>query len=536
MAQVVTRVNLAAMAFPFLAEFSGRSIIVKQTDQNYVAQITSKEDLDKDVGIPTLYYCHNVMATAQGYQAIGYQQLIATPDSSTAPVGVFAGIIPVISAGEAAVAEDLTATPPIAAVAAELPFKSYLGYSSGGSFYYCADPYYSWTYLGNYPQFAGRQITTAYINGATYIYFAGLGCYKFKYSTHELVAVNLLGVVPEEVLGIVAVQGYLLVWSKSTIAWSSLIDPKDFTPSLATGAGGGSVQGARGDIVACVSHTIGLVIYTNQNAVAAPTSGNHRFPFNFRELVASGGLSSLDKVTYDSNSGNHYSYTSSGLQLVSLQATQTIIPELTDFLAGSVFEDFDETTDTLSTVNLTSTMLKRLTLVSDRYLCISYGVTEYTHVLIYDLVLRRWSKLKYTHVEVFEFSLLQAEVVETPRRSIALLNSVGTVVVVRLDLHNSDANGVMLLGKYQYIRQRTTTLQAVDLENVHENAINFSLYDFPSIDGKNPALKIRGYWKYGTNLFRRYLFHVTGINHSLLFKGAFDIVSLVITLTVHGRR
>lgn len=76
------------------------------------------------------------------------------------------------------------------------------------------------------------------------------------------------------------------------IAWSSLIDPTDFTPSLVTGAGGGAVQGAKGDIVCCVSHTIGLVIYTNQNAVAAPTSGNARYPFNFRELVASGGIAS----------------------------------------------------------------------------------------------------------------------------------------------------------------------------------------------------------------------------------------------------
>lgn len=39
-----------------------------------------------------------------------------------------------------------------------------------------------------------------------------------------------------------------------------------------------------------------------------------------------------------------------------------------------------------------------------------------------DEVTKRWGKDKFPHLEVFELSLLTAEIVETPRRSIALLS------------------------------------------------------------------------------------------------------------------
>ena len=509
MADIPYRANLAAMAFPFLSDLSGRAVIVKQADQNYVAQITSKDDLDKDIGIASLYYCHNVIATSSGYQAISYIPLIA-PLLTVSFAGIFATLDSVVSK------------------------KAYIGYTAEGDFYYCSDPYYSWTFFASLPTLAGKQVTLAYINGITYCYFATVGCYVFDFTTLNLVAVTLAGLVPTLILGIVAVQGYLLAWSSQAIAWSSLLDPKDFVPSLSTGAGGGAVQGAKGDLVCCVSHTIGLVIYTNQNAVAAPASGNSRYPFNFRELVASGGLASMGLVTYDSNTGNHYAYTTSGLQLISLQQTQTVIPELTDYLAGAVFEDFDEVTDTFTVTHLTSTLKKKISLVSDRYLIFSLGIVEFTHALVYDLINKRWSKLKHTHVDVFEFALMTAETVETPRRSIAFLTKTGQVDVVKIDTMDTESRGVILLGKYQYVRQRLVTLESAEVENVPVGG-EFSVSDWYTLDGKTPIKKPSTAIE-ASGLVRKVGFHATGINHSLLFKGSFNIVSLVLSFHVHGSR
>ena len=511
MSQNATRGNLSAMAFPLLSELSGRGIIIKQTDQNYIAPIQPKEDNDRDIGVPSLYYCHNVIATSQGYQSINYSKIVQEVSAGTTNfVGVFS------------VLESSTSS------------RAYIGYDSAGNFYYSLDPFYSWVLIGALPALAGKTVTTAYINGLTYAYFAKVGCYKFNFTTHVLDAVTLTSLTPANILGITSVQGYLITWTASGIAWSSLIDPTDFTPSLVTGAGGGSVQGAEGDIVCCVPHTIGMVVYTTQNSVAAPTSGNARYPFNFRKLVASGGVASADLITYDANTGNHYTYTTSGLQLISLQQTQTVLPEVTDFLAGSIFEDFDELIEEFTTQELNSVMKKRFRLISDRYLIISYGITEYTHALVYDLSLKRWGKLKFTHTEVFEFSLIAAEIVETPRRSIAFLTKNGSVSVVKIDARDAGASGVLIVGKYQYVRTRMTTLETIDIENVIPGA-NISCVDFYSLHGKDTQIKV-GTLLDSDTLSRRYGFTVTGQNHSILVKGGFNLVTLVINTNINGRR
>lgn len=514
MAQVITRLNLASAAFPFLSEFSGRGIIVKQSDQNYIPTVTSKEDLDKDVGIPQVYYCHNIIATGQGYQAVSYIDQISGP--ADAP---FLGIIPIID---------------------DLGNKIYLAWNALGKVYVSPSPNFNYyIYVQTISAIATKEVTYCVVNGVTYVYIAQTGCYTFDfYTTYTLVSKTLTGITTSAVLGIFACQGYMLVYSTNSVLWSSLADPTDFTPSLTTGAGGGQVQNIRGDIVCCVAHTIGFVVYTNQNAVSATSSGNSRYPFNFRELVASGGLFSKDLVTYDSNTGSHYSYTTSGLQLISLQQAQTTIPEVTDFLAGSVMETYDEQESKFVVTHLTTPMKKKLVLIADRYLVISYGISSLSHALIYDTIMKKWSKLKIDHVCCFEFALLQAETAtESPRRSMAFLGADGSVKLLKIDTRDSNANGVFLLGKIQYIRQRVTTLLSADIENIESDA-TLTVQDLYTLDGKTPMVKAGYHMPSSISgaQVRKYLFNSVGVNHSLLLKGRFNLTSIVVATAVHGRR
>ena len=76
MSQITYRGNLSSKSFPFLAENFGRTVIVKGQDQNFNRQVTAAEDNDKDIGIPQLYYCHNVMPHPEGFQSVGYTQTI----------------------------------------------------------------------------------------------------------------------------------------------------------------------------------------------------------------------------------------------------------------------------------------------------------------------------------------------------------------------------------------------------------------------------------------------------------------------------
>ena len=153
---------------------------------------------------------------------------------------------------------------------------------------------------------------------------------------------------------------------------------------------------------------------------------------------------------------------------------------------------------------------------------------------MYDLIQRRWGKLKITHTICFEFSILSSVVTETPRDSLAFLQKDGTVKIVDFSIHSKINSGILILGKFQYIRQRLLQLQEANVENMVQSG-EFSLYDLSSLDGKNTSTKI-GYLQESTGLYRKYKFHTTGINHSLLFKGSFYLVSVVLAFNVHGRR
>lgn len=504
MSQIRYRANLSAKSFPFLSENWGQSIIIPAQDQVYNPRITSPEDADKDIGIPQIFYCHNVLPYAQGFQSIGYQSILP-PNSPE--VGNFS-IIHFLRDDQ--------------------DNKAYLGITKTGGFF--INNGVNWTYKTNY---GTGQVTLAYVSGITYIWIDGYGCVKYDFTTGLFVGVTLTGLSIPDIHGIAPSFGYLIAWSIASVAWSSTIDPTDFTPSLTTGAGSGSIEGAKGAITFCLPHTLGFMVYTTSNVVVAIYSGNARYPFNFREIVSSGGCASAELVSYDANTGNHYAYTTSGLQLISTNVGQTIFPEVTDFISGQLFEDFDESTYTFTSTPLSQALAKKITVVSDRYLIISYGITALTHALVYDLTQKRWGKLKVDHVDAFEFQLTNPGVFEIPKQSIAFLKNTGEVVIITFAITNSSGNGIVFLGKYQYVRSRLMELQEVWMENVH--GANFTCRLYSALDGKNAIWNDPDLMT-SAGLLRQMYFRKAAMNHSLLFKGSFNLSSLELVFNIHGKR
>lgn len=509
MGQITYRANLSAKTFPFISDNWGRTVIQAGPDNTFNRQVSSAEDVDRDVGIPQIYYCHNVMPFAQGFQSVGYLETIPTSGLSTTFVSIN-------------ILRD------------NLDNKAYLGVDAAGNFYITNGSV--WTFKFLVPGAAGKLITTAYVQGVTYIYVANIGCYKYDFGLGVFTAVTLTSLDPLQVIGIFGAVGYLLAFNIATIAWSSTIDPTDFTPSLVTGAGNGTVEGARGGIKFVLPQLLGFIIYTSANAVAGLYSGNARFPFNFREIVGSGGTSDANLVANDAGSSSHYAYTTSGLQLVNTSYTSTTNPEITDFISGKLFEDFNSTTDTFSQMVLTSTMKKAINVVSERYLIVSYGVTELTHALVYDIVQKRYGKLKITHIASLEYELQNPGVTEIPKQSIGFLQKDGRVVTVDFNVY-SNASAVMLCGKYQYVRARLIQLDQIFFEDIITPA-NFTFRVWAALDGKSniasipillsPAVPTSNQQIYGSRAI--------GTNISLLFKGQFKIESLVFSFNVHGKR
>lgn len=576
MAQFGYRANLSSKSFPFISANWGQTVIVPQYDNAFNPNLVSDTDEDRDVGIPQAFYMHNVFPTAQGFQSVGYTQVLD-------PVGGVSNFI------LCELIRDASGS------------KAYIGITASGQFY--INEGLGWIYKLTVPVAA---ISIAFVSGITYIYVANHGCYRYDFASDVFVSVTLTGLEPTVVGGIVGAVGYLIAWQSlipevtlsftttlgsdvltgasttgivinqvvsgsgiptgstvvlinpgvsitisqvatasatvnltfeampAAVAWSSVIDPTDFTPSLITGAGGGAIEGARGVIVFCAAHTLGFIAYTTHNAVSAVYSNNARYPFSFREILSSGGLISSDLIAYDANTGNHYAYTTSGFQLVSTASCQTIFPAVTDFISGRLFEDYDETTKSFSRTVLSNSLKKKLTVISDRYLVISYGITSYTHALVYDISQKRWGKFKVNHASVFEYELISPIITEIPRQSIAFLQSNGTVLIVDFSPYLSSSSGVIALGKYQLVRSRNLILDEIFIENIYDKQ-TFDLTILSSFDGKstfqvNPIVIDQSdeIIHYGVGQEAR--------NHSLICKGNFHLTSLSMRFHLGGKR
>jgi len=522
MAVLTYRGNLSSAYFPFISTFQGRTVIVPGQDNNFNRQLQSSTDLDKDIGIPQVYYCHNVMPNGQGFQSVGYEQRIGSFD------GTDVGITQELILRDDALGE-----------------KGYFMAAPGGFYYVLNETsgysghittYWDGAATQNLPaDMLSKPITTAHVAGITYLYLGQYACLVWNFTLNRFEIVSLTGLIPGAIIGLTESNGYLIAYSASAVAWSSLIDPTDFTPSLTTGAGGGNVEGIKGNITCGAPTSNGFILYTEVNAVSVLYTGNAQYPFQFSECIGAGGVSGLERVTYDADSGYNYAYTSNGFQILKAKSAETILPDITDFLAGQLMEDFDEDTLAFSYTTLTAPLLKKMTFIANRYLIISYGITELTHAIVYDAVQKRFGKLKFTHADCFQYELLTEDISDIPRKSVAFVKNDGSVYLLNFALPFTARNGVLLLGKYQYVRARHLQLQEAALEGPSPGGV-FNVYDFVSADGKNYSDQIVGISiSSGDNLDVFGFGSPDGMNHSLYCQGAFNLTSIELKFNITGK-
>lgn len=501
MAQQLHKLSIQDADFPLLSEQQPRTVIGANSEEVYDKQTK-----------PGLYYCHNVMPTIKGLDSVGYKQAVLP-------------IAPAVS--------NLS---DVRIVYATNRSRLYLAWATTGQAYSLEEADVAWTALPDtvpstiQPGFLVENVTLGTVNGITYIWYRGVGCFTYNATSNTLTPVTLTGLSIPTILGITASSGYLIAYTVSDIAWSSTIDPTDFTPSTVTGAGGGSVAGIGGQIRFSVPNSVGILIYSETNVVAATYTGNVQYPFKIREVDDSRGGISLDLVGYEANVSSQFVFSKAGLQTITSQSAKIILPEVTDFLSGKRFEDFDELTKLLTTTELVSAMKKKLKFIASRYLVISYGISSFTHALVYDAALQRVGKLKITHVDCFEFIKLQQEI---SKEAVAFLLADGSVQT--LNFSASDvSSGVAILGKFQYTRTRLITILRVELEN-SETLNPAVVTSMTSIDGKTITL-VPGTIKYTVEGLIQYNFRTTAINHSLIITGKFNLVAAILTYIVNGRR
>lgn len=522
MATYTYRGNLYQPSYPMLATDQGRTVIVSNLDQTYVVGLNAEGQFDKQKEIPAAYYMENVIPAVQGYKSIAYKQMIE---------------------GNIEMHQIIEITDP----------KSNFGYLGFGvdNHYYLANKgpngTYVWIDFGSVdPDLIDAidyltPITTAVVNGKFYFYVPFINCYSFNPTLLTISQITLVGLDPTKVVGISSAFGYLIAYTQTAIAWSSLVNPQDFTPDLKTGAGGGDIEQARGNVTFIYPIYQGFIIYTSGNILVGTYSNNVRFPFAIRELVGSGGVSDRRLIAVSETGNSHYAYTTQGMQEISIRETSIPQAAITEFLSGGVIEDFSLDTGEFTRRTSNVPLDKKLSICGNRYLIISYGIRtgdipNYDYAIVFDLSLKRYGKLKISHMDMFAYSYLnnaRAELFDSSQLNIAFLKNDGSVTAVDCRDVATGKDGILILGKYQGVRNNLLQIVSVDIENASPSC---QIYDLYSIDGKNTQKTELAYTQISHGGLLRKLGQVTGVNHTFVIKGDFNLNTFIFTYWIHGRR
>jgi hypothetical protein len=373
--------------------------------------------------------------------------------------------------------------------------------------------------------------------------------------TSAIAADLIEGYTINDIVTITSSFNYLILCTASRIFWSSTIVPTDFTESLITGAGSDIPNNLKGDITFCKEHIAGFFIYTTSNAVFAQYTGNSRYPWKFREIAGSGGFNYSTQVSGDTNTLFQLGITNSrNIQSVQPESAELIAAEVSDYLErGNTVDSFNYTTNVFTTTyveelgfNLTGTpdFVNRLWFVLDRYIIVPvYRQTRngedtvYPYAVVFDNLLKRYGKIK------LDFSTI----ISDEKEIYFISYETGAIVKLSFDIHEQDTvtsnRSVLILGKFQFIRNKFLDLEEIDIESVQESSyqsltpttIDFSLIVLRTLDGKNflpaiiPTLKTSP-----AGQVRSYNLHHTARNFCIGLKGKFDASTVQLVYHLAG--
>jgi hypothetical protein len=553
MGQIAYRANLSAAIYPMTIADGGRTVIIPGPDQNFDRRVDPAGE-QKDAGIPQALYLENVMPTANGYQSIGY--MTPTSVAMTVPSG----------------ASYITQ---LAEIKARINFIGPVLYP----FSLAKQPIFVWNNLtlttgkfgSNTVTFSGtapsriEKISCAVVLDTCYVYISAGGVGELY--TAELTGVgditltNITATVTpsgfftgEDIHTICASNNYLIAQSATTTYWSSTTTPTDFVSSLVSGAGSISPNNSDDAILYVKESANGFYLYASNTIIQSQYTGNSRYPFKFTPVRNSTG------VYTDNLWGSYGTLTSRGHYVVEknrylkfLQGAEAVqvAAEVSDYMGkNTVQEVFNYSTNTFA-VETRLTGTPTIYAFLDRYICVSVNGTnesgaadeKYSHVIVFDTVLNRYGRLKLDHTFVFTVSL--------PNETLAFVNKqTRQISFLTFDIYqNSEpfagvtyqtAQGVLVLGKFQYVRSRKIQINEIEIEGPQNTSItpvpNFACILLPAQDGRTFDAPVTPALRFNSGGLAVYNAHATAQNHSIAIKGAFNVNTLQLRFTPRGER
>jgi hypothetical protein len=556
MAQFSYRANLSTDVMPFCSRYCGRTVIQPQLDQNYL-QTVSLQGEKEDRGNPEVYYIHDVMPTKQGIKSVAYQKVIEP-------------------------AANVTTFDKMLTVRDSSNNIGFIGITTDGRSFLISTYTDKWIEVTPAGQPANAVVSTANVTGNSFICYSGFGIYTVDLKAATLTSaminwgtsVNASGssVTNSSISCITDCYNILLATDGYTVYSSSATNPLDMNPANGqiTGAQNFVPADIHGPIIAIVKCSVGWLIMTNNNMVTMQWSNNIQYPWIARPTPNGGGIKSINAVTTGGPDGTVYAWTSSGMQQVSLMKADNVFPGLSDYLSSRFFEDWNDVTNAPFETIISSDMDVRVQWTGNRFLCVSYGPLSLQYCYVFDTALKQWGKLRMPHVAIADFtikadgnklsysqiagesysnlySVSYSELTSisgdsaSPRRTLGILQHDGTVLIPVLDEYNFTASAVALLGYYRVMRQNYCTIQEIIVENIDTQSYSFSLEVLSSLRDSpvtynstfttTDTINVAG----ASSIVDMYGYAV-GLDHTLLLKGSFSLVSLELWMTLDGRR
>lgn len=534
------RFNLKASKFPLLSSFFGPSVAIRANgDTDYVVtDAYTGTAANDEMGIAQPIYMHNVLPVSHGYQSVDYD---ATLDNTCKNQSGF---------DQAIALRDFNGLNHLFSPAGGQNFVS-----SNGRDWAPAQ-------LPSATRLSG-EVSYAYIRQQTYICYKNLGVFRYDPISKTMQSLVLNGLNTTEISGITSAMGMLIAWTDDTIYRSSFENPEDFTPSLRTGAGSQQVTEVRGNIISCLPHTSGFIIYSTQNAVYAKGTSDLAYPFIYEEIRGSAGILTPQHVASDTTYGSHFAWTKAGMQKIDADAARLLFPEVTDFLTCGYIEDYINNWDGQERIGTDifrpnfdvfqegyyspcpNNLIRKtyslpleikVNVISTRYLAISYGIGELTHILVWDLGLARFGKLRMPHVDVFNYEQPETSGRDTANEAFGLLQKDGTIRRLNMKLTYPATDAVMFFGRISLSRDSVTTLDDFSLHGFFNPKGRMTVNCLLGIDSMTLLEDIYLMPNHATEQVYKYDSRLTAENHTLKIMGTFSLAGLECNLLQGGIR
>ena len=560
------KVALNSARFPLVSTKGSRAVFTPGLDSAPRTPRTFMgTEVSADYNTAQILYGENIIPLAEGYCSVNYEQKIAASVNTD-----FTNIFPLRDELENVVLYSPSGG------------KNYIYEPVGGAWTSSthAEIFTLTLSAGSIP--ADARVSYAYVEGYTFVCYSRLksttsvdmSIMWWDAAAKELKpATTLVTNLPfavGEIDGIAASNGYLIVWSGIEIAWapfSGTSSAFDFTPyanGTYTGAGTQIPEDVKGNFRAIIGVSGGFIAFTDNNAVAGNYHAQNLVaPWLFREISGAGGIDTYEQATVEGSLGVVYAYTTAGFQKITLNSSELLHTQLADFITGRQYEFFDSVQRSLTLVNSQQDLAIKVTNIANRYVAISYGLVKnvYDFVLIYDLGLERWGKLKVTHSDCFYYAYAPtsanltyagasaisydsmsatpysdlsadatADLIAAPH-ALGLLSSTGKITVASWDTVPTIDSGVLIIGRVQLTRARNTQINRLEIEGLNSGIVTI----LPSYDGRNLATPVEvfqiisdsGMYVGGTMVDCR--------NFNLLIQGSFDLSTVIVEAVPTGQ-